>query len=141
MWSNDPRGNGEKTMTKAAEREAEREAAERMARATRRANENASTESMIGGLLGGVGQLAASTLIRTQLERIADAMELDTLMESNLSEGPDPRTHPIQERLVQARRFLRDKILARVEREKAAEAARVLSEKAAADEAARARGQ
>ena len=83
-------------------------------------------ESMIGGIgggfggiLGGVSRVASASLIRTQLERIADTMELETLYSSTRSD--DSRAN-------NARRYLREKIVARIEREALAEAGRAAAE-------------
>jgi len=67
-------------------------------------------EFTLGGLIGGVSQIAVSTMIRTQLERIADAMELEALGDR----------HPHDDKpLIEARDFLRSKIIARNCRERA----------------------
>lgn len=76
-----------------------------------------STEAMIGGMLGSFGQLSAAALVRTQLERIADAVELgllDSLYQS-VGGATDSERELVRNRIVGARDFLRSKVLARVE--------------------------
>lgn len=73
-------------------------------------------------VIGGASRIALAMMLRPQLERIADAVELgllDSLYASTDGSSNQPEIIEDRERIVGARDFLRDKVIARIEREKA----------------------